>query len=59
MSHDNSGKYNMTLIQQAYKDKLVLKPQAHSFNTTNTSYVLLIGNSPDLVFLFGELKPKV
>ena len=39
MSHTNSSKCIMALIQQAYKEKLILKPKADSFKTTNDPYM--------------------
>ena len=40
MPHASRNKCNMSLIQQAGKEKLlILKPKTHNFNTTNISYM--------------------
>ena len=46
MPHPNSRKCIMTLIQQACKEKLTLKPKADSFNTTNAPLTLLYKKQP-------------
>ena len=37
MSNANSSKLNMALIKQGSKEKIILKPKAHSLITTNGS----------------------
>ena len=39
MSHTNRSKCSMALIQQACKEKVILKPNADSFNTTNARHM--------------------
>ena len=39
MSHANTTKCNMTLIQPTCKKKLILKQKSNRFYTINTSYM--------------------
>ena len=49
----------MILIQQAFKEKLILKLKGHNFNPTNASYISTSSKQTAPIFLFlGKHEPK-